>query len=237
MENKKTEHAVRIQTSILNAAEKKVLVWLAERQPKWVTSDMLTYFGIFGAIVVAVGYVLSIYNINWLWLSTFGFFLNWYGDSLDGTLARVRKTQRPLYGFFIDHNVDGITIAIMCIGAGLSQLLNLYVAMLVLVAYLLLSIYVYISAHLKGEFKLTYFKMGPTEFRLIVMIINTLFIYVTPLREYSKTVTMLGIETTFGIFDYIAIVIFILLMIMHISSLIKDGKEYAKLDPLKKPEN
>lgn len=180
------EHSKRIQTSVLNGVEKKALVWLAQRQPKWMNSDMLTLIGVIGSIVVAAGYVLSNYNMAWLWLASAGFLINWYGDSLDGTLARVRGTQRPVYGFYLDHNVDGVTMAIMCIGAGLSDLLNLYVAMAVLVVYLLLSISVYINAHLKGEFKLTYAGMGPTEFRLIMIIVNTLFIYVAPLRDYAR---------------------------------------------------
>lgn len=97
------EQSKRIQTSVLNSTEKKVLVWLAERQPKWMTSDMLTAIGVFGAVVVAVGYALSNYDVSWLWLASLGFAVNWYGDSLDGTLARVRGTQRPVYGFYLDH--------------------------------------------------------------------------------------------------------------------------------------
>ena len=149
----KQEQSRRIQTSVLNAAEKRVLVWLAQRQPRWVTSDGLTAIGVAGAIIVALGYILSNYHIGWLWLASLGFVINWYGDSLDGTLARVRGLERPIYGFFLDHNVDGITMAIMCIGAGLSGMLNLYIAMAVLAVYLMLSISVYINAHLKNEFK------------------------------------------------------------------------------------
>lgn len=230
------EQAKRIQTSILNAAEKKVLVWLAERQPKWMTSDILTFIGVLGAIIVAVGYALSNYNINWLWLSTFGFFVNWYGDSLDGTLARVRGTQRPIYGFYLDHNIDGITIALMCIGAGLSKLLNLYIAMGVLVVYLLLSISVYINSHLKGEFKLTYAGMGPTEFRLIIMIVNTLFIFIAPLREFSTEFSVLGTSVCFGAFDFIGCALLLILLVIHIYNFVNDAKGYAKIDPLKKWE-
>ena len=89
MADKKAE---RIQTSILNGVEKKALVWLAERQPKWVVSDTLTFIGTLGAIMIGAGYILCSVNVNFLWLSCFGFVVNWYGDSLDGTLARVRKT-------------------------------------------------------------------------------------------------------------------------------------------------
>ena len=88
------KQANRIQTSILNPLEKKVLVWLAGRMPAWVTSDMLTVVGFIGALIIAAGYALSNLNLNWLWLSCFGFLVNWFGDSLDGSVARVRNTQR-----------------------------------------------------------------------------------------------------------------------------------------------
>lgn len=228
------EQSKRIQTSILNSAEKKVLLWLAERQPGWMTSDILTVIGVIGAVVVAAGYVLSNYNIMWLWLSTFGFFVNWYGDSLDGTLARYRKTQRPIYGFYLDHTVDGMTMAIMCIGAGLSDMLNLYIAFAVLVVYLLLSISVYINAHLKGEFKLTYAGMGPTEFRLILMVVNTLFIYIRPLREYVRHISILGTDVSFGSFDFIGVAILLILVVIYFENFICDARGYAKVDPLKK---
>ncbi len=229
----KQEQSKRIQTSILNAAEKRVLVWLAERQPRWMTSDILTGIGVVGAIVVALGYFLSNYNIGWLWLSSLGFAINWYGDSLDGTLARVRKTQRPIYGFYLDHNIDGITMAIMCVGAGLSDMLNLYIAMGVLAVYLLLSISVYINAHLKGEFKLTYAGMGPTEFRLIMIIVNTLFATIAPLREWAVQFTVLYTPITFGAFDFVGLAILIVLIVIHLSNFKHDADAYAKLDPVK----
>ena len=143
--------AVRIQTSILNAGEKKVLVWLAHRQPKWMTSDILTYIGIFGAIVIAAGYILASVNINFLWLSSLGFVINWYGDSLDGTLARVRNRQRPIYGYYIDHTVDCINEFLIFIGIGLSGLMHIELALLILAFYFMLTINVSINAHLKKE--------------------------------------------------------------------------------------
>ncbi len=227
------EQSKRIQTSILNALEKKALVWLAKRQPRWMTSDILTFIGVVGAVIVALGYALSNYDIRWLWLASFGFFVNWYGDSLDGTLARVRNTQRPIYGFYLDHCVDGVTMAIMCIGAGLSEMLNLYIAMAVLVAYLLLSISVYINAHLKGEFKLTFAGMGPTEFRLVMVLVNTLFIYVAPIRGFTTSFHCLGTEVVFGSFDYVGIAILLILIAIYCHNFVGDARGYAKVDPLK----
>lgn len=229
------EQSVRIQTSFLNAAEKKALVWLAERQPKWMTSDILTFIGFLGAVIIAVGYALSA-NPVFLWLASFGWIINWYGDSLDGTLARVRKQQRPVYGFFIDHTVDCINESIMIIGIGMSPFMQFDVAIMCLVAYLLISVYVYISAHLKGEFKLTYGKMGPTELRVIMIIVNTLWFFIPWLREYSLDIKMFGNIYSFSVLDFVGVFLFVGILIAYFGSLIKDGREYAKADPLKKNE-
>lgn len=224
--------AVRIQTSVLNALEKKVLVWLAQRQPKWVTSDMLTYIGVFGAVVIAAGYILTSRNINFLWLSSLGFIINWYGDSLDGTLARVRNTQRPVYGYYLDHTVDAINEVMIFVGVGLSGLMHLEIALLALVMYLLMTINVSINAHLKKEFKLTYASMGPTEFRIIMIIINTLFATIIPLREFSHSFMIFGSDFTFKALDYIGVAIVIILAIMHLTTIRNDIKGYAEIDPM-----
>ena len=233
MENNKAD-AVRIQTSILNALEKKVLVWLAKRQPKWMTSDDLTCIGVFGAVVIAAGYILSAWNINFLWLSSLGFIINWYGDSLDGTLARVRKTQRPVYGYYLDHTIDAINEVIIFAGVGLSGLMHLEIALLALVMYFLITINVSINAHLKKEFRLTYASMGPTEFRILMIIINTLFATIRPLREFSHSFTLCGHDFTFGALDYIGVVIVIVLAVIHLVTVHNDLKGYAKIDPMPK---
>lgn len=231
-----TKQSTRIQTSILNAAEKKALVWMAERCPGWVTSDMLTFLGFVGAVIIGAGYALCGISYSFLWLASFGFIVNWFGDSLDGTLARVRNQQRPNYGFFLDHNIDCINEAIMFIGIGISPLMYLSNALLVLAAYFMLSVYVYISAHLKGEFKLTYAKLGPTEFRMIMIIINMLVFFITPIREFSVEFALFGNEFVYTVFDFAAIIIFVFLIIMYLASLFKDAKYYAALEPLKKNE-
>jgi phosphatidylglycerophosphate synthase len=233
MENNKAD-AVRIQTSVLNALEKKVLVWLAERQPQWMTSDILTYIGTFGAAVIAAGYILSAWNINFLWLSSLGFIINWYGDSLDGTLARVRKMQRPIYGYYLDHTIDTINEVMIFVGVGLSGLMHLEIALFALVMYFLMTINVSINAHLKKEFKLTYASMGPTEFRIIMIIINTLFALIPPLREFSHSFMVCGHKFTLGALDYIGILIIIILALLHLSTVRNDIKDYAKIDPMPK---
>jgi phosphatidylglycerophosphate synthase len=223
--------AVRIQTSVLNAAEKKILVWLAERQPKWMTSDILTYIGVSGAVMIAAGYMLSSLNINWLWFSSLGFAVNWYGDSLDGTLARVRKHQRPIYGYYLDHTVDAINEFIMVLGIGLSGLMHLDLALIILAFYFMLTINVSINAHLKKEFRLTYAKLGPTEFRIIMVIVNTLFILVPALNSFSHEFIVFGHAFVFRAMDYVAVVILAVLAVIYLTSIVKDAKEYAVIDP------
>ena len=231
MTNTKAD-AVRIQTSILNALEKKVLVWLAERQPKWMTSDILTYIGTFGAVVIAAGYILSAWNINFLWLSSLGFVINWYGDSLDGTLARVRKTQRPVYGYYIDHTVDCINEFIMFIGIGLSGLMHFSLAMVILAVYFMLTINVSINAHLKKEFRLTYAKLGPTEFRILAIIANTVLALVRPISEFALTFFIFGREFTLASLDIVGIIVLLVLAVIYLTTIVKDGRGYAEMDPM-----
>ena len=219
------ETSQRIQTSILNAAEKKVLVWLAKRQPAWVTSDMLTFLGVGGAVICALGFILANFNVMWLWLSSFGLVVNWYGDSLDGTLARVRNTQRPVYGFFIDHTLDAVTQCIMCVGAGLSPMFRLDVALLVLAGYLCLSVYTYILTILKGEFRLTYGGMGPTEFRLLLILLNIVYMY-TPLQDIR--IQMCG--SSLNVFDIACAAVALLLFIVYIIQLAKDAPGFLAQD-------
>lgn len=222
------ETSQRIQTSILNNAEKKALIWLAKRQPRWVTSDMLTYFGVFGSVLFMVGGLLSNNNINWLWLASFGLFIHWYGDSLDGTIARVRNTQRPVYGFFIDHTLDAITTLFIFLGVGLSPVLRMDISLLALAGYLCLSIYTYICTILKGEFRLTYAAFGPTEFRLLLILINTIFIY----APWAKLrFDIYGMDL--GTFDFVGLAIAFVLFLIFLTQFLKDKRELGKQDPLK----
>jgi phosphatidylglycerophosphate synthase len=230
------KQAKRIQTSILNPLEKKVLVWLAERMPAWVTSDMLTFVGFLGALIIATGYALSNLNLNWLWLASFGFVVNWFGDSLDGSLARVRNTQRKTYGFYLDHNVDVINECIMFFGVGISPLVNLTFMMAVLVAYLVLSVYVYIDCYLKGEHRLTYGGLGPTEFRLLAIILNTLYIFIPQLSLCKRHIVLFHNEFEFGILDGVALAVAFIIFLFYLIGFLKDIRYFAKIDPPKKFE-
>jgi archaetidylinositol phosphate synthase len=218
--------AVRVQTSFLSRVEKKALVAMATRMPVAINSDHLTLLGLAGAILSGAGYVLSNVSIEYLWLASAGLIINWFGDSLDGTVARTRNAQRPIYGFFIDHNIDAITITIICVGAGLSPLISFPVAMLVLAAYLMLSIFTYINTFLRGEFIISYNHFGPTEFRIIIIAVNTLF-YFVPI--VGKPITFFNQAYTW--FDVAGMLIAAVLFVVYLTQFFQDLTKYAKVDP------
>ncbi|PKQ00573.1 MAG: CDP-alcohol phosphatidyltransferase [Alphaproteobacteria bacterium HGW-Alphaproteobacteria-13] len=161
--------ATRIQQNILARAERRLLDWLCARMPAWVTPDRLTVLGFAGAVMVAAGYMLSWLDGEWLGLSLAGYVVNWFGDSLDGSLARWRRIERPNYGYFVDHSVDGLATFLMVGAIGLSPYVRFDVALIGVVSYLLLSIHTFLAAKVVGEFRLSYLSGGPTELRLMLM--------------------------------------------------------------------
>ena len=163
---------------LLGFIERPALAWLAKKMPPWVTPDTLTYLGIGASILTFISYALTNISPHFLWLASFGFLLNWLGDSLDGTLARYRHIERPRFGFLIDHWVDAISAVLIFIGLGLSPYVNLTVACLGVIAYLLLSIMVYLITYVTGVFTITNAKIGPTEIRVLAIILNTAIFFI-----------------------------------------------------------
>jgi archaetidylinositol phosphate synthase len=162
----------RIQENFLAKHERRLLNWLCPRVPAWMTPDMLTGIGFFGAMISAAGYVLSNQDPDWLWLAISGYFINWYGDSLDGSVARFRKIERPNFGYFIDHSADALSTSILLACIGLSPFIRLDVMVIVLVCYLLLSIHAFLAAKVVDEFRLSYVGAGPTELRLLLIAVT-----------------------------------------------------------------
>jgi archaetidylinositol phosphate synthase len=162
------KHANRVQQSFLAAAEKRALVWMAERTPAWINSDHLTVLGFAAQVMAGVSYALARGNRYWLLSGIVFLALNWLGDSLDGTLARVRQRQRPRYGFYVDHIIDSFGALALMGGLALSGYMHPYIAMGLLVAFLLLSIQSYLAAYALGEFRLSFWSFGPTELRLLL---------------------------------------------------------------------
>jgi archaetidylinositol phosphate synthase len=175
----------RIQQSILAANERRLLNWLCPRLPLWVTPDILTAFGFVGALMVGAAYVLSAENLAWLWLAQAGYLINWFGDSLDGSVARWRGIERPRYGYFLDHSVDAVATLAMLAGLGMGPFMELEIALIALVAYLMLSIHTYLCAQVIDTFKLTYLAGGPTELRLMLMAMTGAMFFVGPEKLYG----------------------------------------------------
>lgn len=159
----------RIQQNMLAKSERRLLNWLCARMPAWVTPDRLTGFGTFGAFVIFLGYSLSNFSVHALWFAILGYAMQWFGDSMDGSLARWRKIERPKFGYFIDHSVDGLVILLIMAGMGMSEYVRMDVALFTLAGYLLLSIHAYLSARVLGELKLSYMFGGPTELRFVLI--------------------------------------------------------------------
>ena len=164
--------AARIHGSLLAGVERHVLVWMAERMPDWVSSDQLTLLGFAAQIATGVCYALAVRDRRMLLAATVCLAVNWFGDSLDGTLARVRQRQRPRYGFYVDHMIDSIGAVAMMGGLALSGYMHPVIAIGLLTAFLLLSIQSYLATYTLGEFHLSFWRFGPTELRMLLAIGN-----------------------------------------------------------------
>lgn len=164
--------ARRVQTSFLAAREKRALLWLAERTPAWINSDHLTALGFLGQIMAGVFYALSRWNRYCLLAAIGCLAVNWLGDSLDGTLARFRQQQRLRYGFYVDHMIDSFGAVAMMGGLALSGYMHPWIAIGLLLAFLVLSIQSYLAAYTMGEFRLSFWSFGPTELRLLLAVGN-----------------------------------------------------------------
>jgi archaetidylinositol phosphate synthase len=161
--------AEREHRSLLSSIEKKALLWLAQRLPGWINSDHLTILGFVSLIGVGTSYWYARRSSAGLLWVIFFFILNWFGDSLDGTLARVRKRQRPRYGFYVDHVLDACGSVFVFGGLALSGYMSERIAVGLLVAYFLLSIEVYLATYTVGKFHLSFAMFSPTELRLLLI--------------------------------------------------------------------
>ena len=166
------KEAQRAQVSFLAALEKRTLIWLAQRMPPWVNSDHLTGLGLVSLAGAGLSYWYSRENKIGLAMVIVFLIANWFGDSLDGTLARVRNRQRPRYGFYVDHVVDMFGTFFLLFGLGLSGYMSLSVAMALIVVYYALSIEVYLTTYTIGTFHLSFWKFSPTELRILLCIGN-----------------------------------------------------------------
>jgi phosphatidylglycerophosphate synthase len=218
-----SEH-VREHRSLLAGAEKRTLIWIAKRMPRWVTSDQLTLLGLLSMFVAGCCYWASRWHKGTLPLVVVALALNWFGDSLDGTLARVRNHQRPRYGFYVDHVIDILGMLFLIGGLALSGFMSPLISLGLLVAYLMVTAEVFLATCVQGIFRLASLGFGPTELR-IVLSVGTLYL----LRSPVVRVAGMG---PFKLFDVGGIVAMAGLGLAFLLSAARNTRDLYRAEPL-----
>ncbi len=215
---------IRENESLLAVPEKRALHYLAERMPGWVNSDQLTALGLLAMFLAGVCYWAASLDRRALFLVVVCLAVNWFGDSLDGTLARVRNRQRPRYGFYVDHVVDLVGTFFLLGGLALSGFMSPLIALGMLAAFLMVEAEVYLATHVRGVFRMTFMKFGPTELR-VVLSIGTLYLL------HNPTVG-LGGAGRFLLFDVGGIVAITGMALAMVVSSIRNTRALYKAEPL-----
>jgi archaetidylinositol phosphate synthase len=216
--------AAREPSFLLAEPEKRLLTSIAARLPRRILPDDLTVVGVIAALGVCVAYQLSNDSLDWLWAASGLLVLQWLGDSLDGTLARVRKIERPTYGYYLDHLVDAIATAAIGIGLGLSPLMLLSIGTLIVVAYLILSINVYLESYAFGRFSIGYGLIGPTEVRLILIVLNTVV-------ALGAGLDFVIADLELTVFDMIGLAIAGAMIVLLLGRAARNLRELARKEP------
>lgn len=220
----------RINGSMLQPAEAFVLAKLVRKLPRWVTPDMLTYLGLAGAVVAAGGYLLSDWNPAFLWLSSLGFVIHWFGDSLDGTLARYRQIERPRYGFFVDSTTDLAAQIGIGVGLGLSPYVSVEAALAALVTYLAVFCVTLAKRSVSGVMQISFYGGGGTELRCLFIAANTALFFLGPVafQDHFTFVTSFGIWTAV---DFLIFGICALALPLLVCMVAGERRALALLDP------
>jgi archaetidylinositol phosphate synthase len=216
-------HPIRLQHSVLNALEKRTLIWLAERMPAFVGSDHLTGLALAAMFGAGLSYWAARFTPAGLWLVIVFLAINWFGDSLDGTLARVRQQPRPRYGYYVDHVVDAIGAVCLFGGLAASGFMSAPVAAVLLIAYFLLCLEVYLATVSLGEFRMSFFGVGPTELRIVLAVGNIVLLT-------HPMVTMAG--HTFKLFDVGGVVGAAGLVATFVFSAVRNTRTLYREEPL-----
>ena len=220
---KSTEHK-RTSEFILAPFERYALPRLAAALPRWVVPDHLTGLGLLASTFIALAYMLSNRDPLWLWAASAALVVQWFGDSLDGTLARYRKIERPRYGYYLDHLTDAYSTLAIGLGLGLSPYMLLSVGLAVVTAYLILSINVYLETYVFEEFSFSYGRLGPTEVRVLLILLNT-FAFVAGPRYF----TLWDIDMT--VVDVVGAFIALGMLIMLLGRAAGNLRKLARLEP------
>lgn len=220
-ELKQSHSLTRVQESVLAGGERKLLAWLCQRLPAWATPDQLTALGLGSALLIFAAFALSARDPVWLWLVVLGLFLNWFGDSLDGSLARFRKIERPAFGYFIDHSCDGLAALLVFSGMGLSPYVRLDVGLLAAAGYLLLSIHTFLAARVTDVFQISQAGLGPTELRLVLVALTLAMFFLGP--DFGRVGAFSGFDIFTGCVAVASIAIFIVQTLRLAKRLLAQG--------------
>jgi archaetidylinositol phosphate synthase len=216
--------AFRLQESFTASAERKALAWLAVRLPARVNSDHLTLLGFMAMFLAGASYAFARTHRAGLILATFFLTLNWFGDSLDGTLARLRNRQRPRYGFYVDHMIDTFGGLFLMGGLAISGFIDWRIALGMFVAFLMLSVQVYLATYTVGTFQLSFAKFGPTEIRILLALGNVALWFHTEARI---------IGSSYRIFDVGGIIAIAGMSLMLIVSTIYNTRKLYRAEPVR----
>jgi archaetidylinositol phosphate synthase len=216
-------HHIRQHGSLLAAPEKRLLIWIAHRLPRFINSDHLTLLALIAMGGAGAAFAASRYWPSALWLVIVALLVNWFGDSLDGTLARVRQIERPRYGFYVDHVLDVIGITMLLAGLACSGYMTPLVAMSALVAYLLVSAEVFLATAAHGVFRMSFLWFGPTELR-IVLAIGTMALLDHPYVD----VHTLG---RYRLFDVGGAIATAGLAVALLCATVRNGRVLARMEP------
>jgi len=219
--------AERAQQSVLARVEKQCLLWLAARLPRWVTSDGLTLLGLLSMLGAGLSYWLAREHRVGLLLVIVCLAINWFGDSLDGTLARFRNQPRPRYGFYVDHVVDTFGALFLLGGLALSGYMSLLVAAGLLIAYYILSIEVYLATYTIGTFHMSFGGIGPTELRILLSIGNVA-LYFHPVVPLVRI-----LDGDYRLFDVGGAIGMAGMLLMALAATAKHTAQLYRAEPLK----
>lgn len=210
--------------ALLSGAEQSLLRLLCRHMPASVTPNAMTLLGVVGAAIAFVGLAGAHQVAGSLWLAVVGIAINWVGDSMDGSLARFRQSERPKFGFFVDHLSDALSVALICVGIALSPFVNLLSGLILLVAYYLMFIISLITHQASGTFRICYSRLGPTEMRLL-LVLCILGMIMMPVPTFASG----GITLT--IYDIVFVAMAGLMVLAGTAYTLKIGRGLSISDP------
>ena len=214
----------RTNTGWLEPLERPTLAALASQMPARITPDILTGIGFAGSLIIFAAYALASQDSGWLWIASAGLVINWFGDSLDGTLARYRKIERPRYGYFLDNAIDLVMQFLLAAGIAISGFIRPELSFVALSVFLMMSVLSLLRANISGVFQLSYGGIGPTEMRVMFILLNAVMYFFPP-----RPLSLFGLEMTYP--DWLSLTWSSFALATFVFSMLSDLRRLAVEDP------